>query len=637
MFSITLKDGSKKEFTRPITSAQLAESISPSLLKKSCIARVNGELWDMSRELPHNAQVELLTKDDPEVLEIIRHDTAHVLAEAVKALYKDVQVTIGPAIDDGFYYDFHKKEPFRPEDLLKIEKKMKEIVEAKKPFLREEWSRDKAVKHFTDIGEEFKVEVIKDIPADQTLTVYRQGDFLDLCRGPHLPHTGFVGTAFKLTKIAGAYWRGNAKNPMLQRIYGTAWATQEQLDDYLHMLEEAEKRDHRKLGPQLDLFHLQDEAPGAVFWHPKGWFVYRTIQNYIRNKLEPQGYQEVNTPQIVAQSLWDASGHTEKFYENMFVIPNEPQNYVVKPMNCPCHVQIFKQGLKSYKDLPLRMAEFGSCHRNEPTGALHGIMRVRAFTQDDAHIFCTEEQINSEVKKFCGLLKEVYHDFGFDDFYVKFSDRPEKRAGSDATWDKAEQALKDATHAAGLDFTLNQGEGAFYGPKLEFVLRDSLKREWQCGTIQVDFVLPERLDAHYVDHNGDKVRPVMLHRAILGSFERFIGILIEHYAGKLPLWLAPTQVAICNVNEEVLPYVDAVHKELEKSGLRVMKDISSKTISYKVRDHSTHKIPYILVIGKNEMQDKTVTVRTLGEQKTDVLALDEFIQKIQKQILAKAY
>jgi len=635
MFATTLKDGSKKEFSKAVTGAELAKAVSPSLLKKACVIRVNDELWDLSRELPDNAHVEILTKDDPEVLEIIRHDTAHVLAEAVKELYKNVQVTIGPSIQDGFYYDFHKKEPFHPDDLPKIEKKMREIIAAKKPFIREVWSRKQAIEYFKSIGENFKVEVIQDIPEGEDLSIYKQGDFLDLCRGPHLPHTGFIGTAFKLTKISGAYWRGDARNPMLQRIYGTAWVTEQQLEDYLHMIEEAEKRDHRKLGPQLNLFHLQDEAPGAVFWHQKGWFIYRTIKNYIRSKLEEQDYQEVNTPQILVQSLWDASGHTEKFYENMFIIPDKPQNHVVKPMNCPCHVQIFKQGIKSYKDLPLRMAEFGSCHRNEPTGALHGIIRVRAFTQDDAHIFCTENQINEEVKKFCNLLKDVYHDFGFDDFYVKFSDRPEQRTGSDETWDKAEKSLKDATDALGLDYVLNKGEGAFYGPKLEFVLRDSLKREWQCGTIQVDFVLPERLNAYYVDHHGDKVRPVMLHRAILGSFERFIGILIEHYAGKFPLWLTPVQTMICNVNDDVLPYAEQLHHRLEAAGIRVMKDISHKTISYKVRDHSMQKIPYILVIGKNEMQDQTVTVRTLGEQKTQLMSVDGFIKNVLEKVKNK--
>lgn len=629
MFSIVLKDGSKKEFNQSITGIQLAESISSSLAKKACLVKVNGELWDLSRELTPHAQVEILTREDPEVLEVLRHDAAHVFAEAIKALYKDVQVTIGPAIENGFYYDFYKKEPFHPEELEKIEQKMRDIVDAKEPFTREVWDRSKAIQYFKSIGEHFKVEIIEGIPGDQDISVYKQGNFIDLCRGPHMPHTGFVGKAFKLTKISGAYWRGDSKNPMLQRIYGTAWATDQQLKDYLHMIEEAEKRDHRKLGPQLGLFHLQEEAVGSVFWHPKGWTLYKIIEQYIRQSQEKYGFVEVKTPQLLDKKLWEMSGHWEKFRENMFVFTEEHDHgYALKPMSCPCHVQIFKQGIKSYRDLPLRMAEFGCCHRNEAKGALHGIMRVRAFNQDDGHIFCTPDQIVEETKRFCEMLRETYHDLGFDHFKVRFSDRPEKRAGSDEVWDQAEQALKEAALSAGLDLILNPGEGAFYGPKLEFVLSDALGREWQCGTWQVDFVLPERLGAHYIDEKGEKKHAVMLHKAVLGTFERFIGIMIEHYAGAFPFWLSPVQIVVTTITDAYNNYAQEIFNQLKAQGYRVEIDTRNEKIGYKVREHSLQKIPYILVIGKNEATDHTVTVRTLGEQQTETITLDAFSQRI---------
>ncbi len=573
--------------------------------------------------------LEWIEKDSPEGLEILRHDTAHLMAQAVKEVYPETQITIGPAIVDGFYYDFFRETPFTPEDLKLIEERMHLLVDQDIPIHRLELERNEAIQFFKDQGEFFKAEIIEGIPEGEKISLYTQGGFTDLCRGPHMVSTKDIGHAFKLTKLAGAYWRGDSKNPMLQRIYGTVWSTEEELRDYLHRLEEAAKRDHRRLGVALELFHLQEEAPGSIFWHPKGWSLYQTLTNYIRKRLENCGYVEVKTPQILDVRLWKASGHWEKFRDSMFAFEEaDGKMMAIKPMNCPCHVQIFRQGLKSYRDLPLRMAEFGSCHRNEPSGALHGLMRVRAFTQDDAHIFCTPDQIVSETQQFCELLKSVYADFGLTDLSVKFSDRPKVRAGSDETWDQAEKALKAASEAAHLDYTLNPGEGAFYGPKLEFVLRDSLGRDWQCGTLQVDFVLPERLDATYVGEDGQKHRPVMLHRAILGSLERFIGILIEHYAGKFPLWLAPVQGVVAPITEAAHEYADRVFGRLKDVGMRLVMDSRNEKISYKIREHSLQKVPYILVVGKKEAEQGTVTVRELGGESQRTMDLDAFIEYI---------
>ncbi|MHA1597791.1 MAG: threonine--tRNA ligase, partial [Alphaproteobacteria bacterium] len=551
-----------------------------------------------------------------------------VLAEAVKELYPDVQVTIGPSIENGFFYDFAVAEPFTPDDLEKIEARMHDIVARDEVISREVWDRDEAIEFFKGLGESYKAEIISDLPKDETITLYRQGDFIDLCRGPHLPSTGKLGKHFKLMKLAGAYWRGDSKNEMLQRVYGTAWPDKKQLKQYLHMLEEAEKRDHRRLGREMSLFHLQDVAVGSVFWHPKGWRLYRVIQDYMRHRLDGADYVEVNTPVLVDRQLWEDSGHWGKFREDMFVLESEDKILAVKPMNCPCHVQIFKQGTTSYRDLPIRMAEFGSCYRNEPSGALHGLMRVRAFTQDDAHIFCTEDQITAETEQFCELLLSVYKDFGFTDVVVKFSDRPDVRAGSDDTWDRAEAALKTATEEAGLDWTLNPGEGAFYGPKLEFVLRDTIGREWQCGTLQVDFVLPERLDASYIGEDGAKHRPVMLHRAILGSFERFIGILIEHYAGRFPLWLAPVQVVVATITEAADDYAAEVKHALDAAGLAAELDLRNEKINYKVREHSHAHVPVILVVGGREAEETTVAMRRLGGKDQEILALGDAVARL---------
>lgn len=625
MFALFLKDGSEKKFDKPITGLELATSISPKLAKEAAAIKANGNLIDLNITLPANAQVEIITKNTADGLDIIRHDAAHLFAQAVKELFPETQITIGPSIENGFYYDIYRKDnPINFDDLAKIEKRMHEIVDADIAITREEWNRDDAIPFFKNMGEHFKAEIIESIPQGEVISLYRQGKFIDLCRGPHMPSTKRVGHAFKLMKLAGAYWRGDHRNVMLQRVYGTAWATQSELDAYLHMLEEAEKRDHRRLGQELNLFHMQEEAVGSVFWHPKGWTIYRTLENFVRNRLEKNNYVEVKTPQLLDRSLWEASGHWEKFRENMFTVDaDEEKVLAIKPMNCPCHVQIFKQGIKSYRDLPLRMSEFGSCHRNEPSGGLHGIMRVRAFVQDDAHIFCTPEQIISETKAFCDLLKSVYQDLGFDDFYVKFSDRPEKRAGSDDIWDKAENALMEASKAAGLDFTINSGEGAFYGPKLEFVLKDSIGREWQCGTLQVDFVLPERLDANYIGEDGAKHRPVMLHRAILGSMERFIGVLIEHYAGKFPVWLAPVQVVIAPITSDANSYAEKILQDLKESGIRADIDIRNEKISYKIREHSLQKVPFIYVVGKREAEENTVAIRTLGGEQQTVKAYND--------------
>jgi threonyl-tRNA synthetase len=619
---ITLPDGSDRSFAQPVTGAELAAAIGPGLAKAAAVMEVDGELQDLDRELPDGARVRFIRYQDEAALPVIRHDCAHVMAEAVQDLYPGTQVTIGPPIEDGFYYDFARDEPFHPEDLERIEARMAEIVAADKPFRREAVSREEARRRFEALGETYKLQLLDAIPTDEPVTLYHQGEWFDLCRGPHGPSTGRIG-AFKLTKIAGAYWRGDSRNAMLQRIYGTAWASQKQLDDYLHRLAEAERRDHRRLGRELDLFHFQEEAAGAAFWHPKGWTLYRAIEAYVRRRLEAAGYVEVKTPQLLDRSLWEASGHWEKFGQHMFVLEAEHRVLAIKPMNCPAHVQIFNQHQHSYRDLPLRMAEFGSCHRNEPSGALHGLMRVRAFTQDDAHIFCTPEQITAETIAVCDLLKSIYRDFGFEDVYVRFADRPPVRAGDDAIWDRAEQALREATAAAGLETELNPGEGAFYGPKLEFVLRDAIGREWQCGTHQVDFVLPERLKASYVAEDGQKHTPVMLHRAILGSMERFIGIVIEEHAGRLPMWLAPVQVVVATITNDSDDYARAVGRALAQAGIRHELDLGSDKIGYKVRQHSLAKVPRIVAVGAREAELGTVSVRRLGEQKQETLALDE--------------
>ncbi|MEK9842933.1 threonine--tRNA ligase [Thalassospira sp.] len=636
MIALTLPDGAVREFDGPVSGFDVAKSISSSLAKKSFAIIVNGEVRDLSREIDTDATIEIVTKGHDEVLPLIRHDCAHVMAEAVQELYPDTQVTIGPSIENGFYYDFARATPFTPDDLVKIEKQMHKIIERNEPIVREVWDRNEAIKFFLDKGEKYKAEIIRDLPETETITCYRQGDFIDLCRGPHAPSTGKIGKAFKLMKVAGAYWRGNSDNEMLQRIYGTCWESKEDLDAYLHMLEEAEKRDHRRLGREMDLFHMQEEAQGSVFWHDKGLKLYRKVENYIRDRLDDAGYQEVRTPQLVDRVLWEKSGHWEKFRENMFTTtPDEddPEKVLaLKPMNCPCHVQIFRLGSKSYRDLPLRMAEFGCCHRNEPSGGLHGIMRVRQFIQDDAHIFCTEDQIVSETKIFCDLLKSVYKDFGFTDILVKFSDRPEVRAGSDEIWDKAETALREAAEEAGLALEINPGEGAFYGPKLEFVLRDAIGRDWQCGTLQADFVLPERLDASYMGEDGEKHRPVMLHRAILGSLERFIGILIENYAGRLPLWLSPVHAVICSITNEADDYAHEVKAALEAKGLNVELDLRNEKINYKVREHSHAKVPMILALGKREAEEKTASVRRIGFKHQKTFGIEELANAMATEI-----
>lgn len=628
MVTITLPDGNTKDFNDKPTGFDVANSISPGLAKAAVAVVVNDEIRDLHREIEADASLNILKRDDEAILEVIRHDAAHVMAEAVQALYPCTQVTIGPAIENGFYYDFYREESFTPDDLEKIEKKMHEIISKDAPFTREVWSRQEAIKFFKDKGEIYKVELIESLPEGEDISIYRQGEWLDLCRGPHLPSTGKIGKAFKLMKLAGAYWRGDSNNVMLQRIYGTAWANEKQLKQYLTMLEEAEKRDHRKLGKELQLFHQQEEAVGQVFWHPKGWSIYQTVQKYLRERLKDD-YQEVNTPQLVDRKLWEESGHWEKFGDNMFTLESEDKTLAVKPMNCPGHVQIFKQGIKSYRDLPLRLAEFGSCFRNEPSGALHGIMRVRNFVQDDAHIFCTEDQIEAETKKFAELLYSVYEDFGFKEVIVKFSDRPEVRAGDDATWDKAEASLKNAVEALDIAYQLNPGEGAFYGPKLEFTLKDAIGREWQCGTLQLDFVLPQRLGALYTDENGERQHPVMIHRAALGSLERFIGILIENFEGKFPVWLAPTQVVVATITDVAVDYAREVQQSLKAAGIKAKLDIAQEKINYKIRQHSVQKVPFIFVVGAKEAEQKTVAIRELGGKDQEILALDAAISKMQ--------
>jgi threonyl-tRNA synthetase len=628
MVAITLPDGSVKNFERPVTGSELAASIGPGLAKAALAVKVDGEVKDLAAPIGRDAKVEIVTSKSPDALPLIRHDAAHVMAEAVQELFPGTQVTFGPATETGFYYDFAREEPFSSEDLAVIEARMHDIVKRDEAITREVWSRDQAVDYFRGIKEQYKAEWIGEIPAGEEISIYRQGKWLDLCVGPHLPSTGKLGHAFKLMRVSGAYWRGDQNNAQLQRIYGTAWPNEEQLKAHLTQLEEAEKRDHRRIGREMDLFHQQEEAVGMVFWHPKGWTLFRVLENYIRGRLEKAGYVEVKTPQLIDRSLWEASGHWEKFGQHMFTTEVENRVLAVKPMNCPGHVQIFRQGLKSYRELPLRMAEFGACHRNEPSGALHGIMRVRAFTQDDAHIFCTEDQVTAESIAFCDLLRSVYKDFGFADITVKFSDRPSVRAGTDATWDKAEKALKDAVEAARLPYTLNPGEGAFYGPKLEFVLRDAIGRDWQCGTLQMDFVLPERLDAHYIGEDGQRHRPVMLHRAILGSVERFIGILIEQHAGRFPLWLAPVQLVVATITGEADPYAGEVLQAARAAGLRAEIDLRNEKINYKVREHSLAKVPVLLVVGKREAENRQVAIRRLGGEAQEVLALDSALQKL---------
>ncbi|MDA7635081.1 threonine--tRNA ligase [Alphaproteobacteria bacterium] len=630
---ITLPDGAKRQYDHHVTALDVAADIGPGLAKAALAARLDGALIDLSHVIETDATLAMVTAKDDDALALIRHDCAHVLAEAVLELYPETQVTIGPSIDNGFYYDFYREAPFSADDLAAIETRMHAIVDRDEVITREVWTRDEAVAFYRKNDEPFKVELVDAIPANETVTFYRQGDFIDLCRGPHAPSTAKIGHAFKLMSVAGAYWRGDSNRPMLQRIYGTAFFQEKELSAYLTMLEEAEKRDHRKLGKALELFHIQEEATGSVFWHPKGWTMYREIESYMRRRLDAANYQEVKTPQMIDRSLWEKSGHWDKFRENMFTAESEGDRILaLKPMNCPGHVQIYRQGITSYRDLPLRMAEFGSCHRNEPSGALHGIMRVRAFTQDDAHIFCTEDQIDSEGRAFCDLLLDIYRDFGFDDVRVKFSDRPETRAGDDATWDKAEAALESATNAAGLDTTLNPGEGAFYGPKLEFVLRDAIGRDWQCGTLQVDFVLPERLDAEYVAEDGSRQRPVMLHRAILGSMERWIGILIEQYAGRMPPWLAPVQVVVAPITDAVTSYAAEVRERLAAHGVRVQLDSRNEKISYKVREHSVAKVPFIIAIGEREQQDGTIALRRLGDKNQETIALDAAVSMLIEEI-----
>jgi threonyl-tRNA synthetase len=629
MPELTLPDGSTRVFDKPVTGVELAEGIGRKLARDAVAIEVDGVLRDLSRPLVDDARVSIITRDAPAGLELLRHDAAHVMAEAVKELYPETQVTIGPAIENGFYYDFARATPFTPEDLERIEARMAEIVGRDEPIAREVWDRDEAIEFFIAQGEHYKAEIIGAIPAGESITLYRQGDFIDLCRGPHLPSTGRLGKAFKLMKLAGAYWRGDSRNEMLQRIYGTAWADEKQLKAYLLRLEEAEKRDHRKLGKQMDLFHFQDEAIGSVFWHPRGWSLFQALIDFMRKRQSEAGYKEVNTPELMDRSLWEASGHWESFGQNMFTSQTEDERiFAIKPMNCPGHVQIFKDDLRSYRELPIRLAEFGKVHRYEPSGALHGLMRVRAFTQDDAHIFCTREQITAESTAVCNLLLSIYSAFGFDDVQIKFADRPEVRVGDDSVWDQAEAALKAAVNAMDLKYSYNPGEGAFYGPKLEFVLRDAIGREWQCGTLQVDLNLPSRLGATYIGADGEKHSPVLLHRAIFGSLERFTGILIEHFAGNLPLWLAPMQVMVTTITSDADDYAAEVLAALHAAGLRADMDLRNEKINYKVREHSVQKVPVILALGKREVDERTVSIRRLGNKGQRVLPLTAMIAEL---------
>ena len=651
MVAITLPDGSIRNYDKPVTGADVAADIGPGLAKAALAVRINGEMKDLLLPLTEDTKLAIVTKKDPDALELLRHDAAHVLAEAVQELFPGTQVTIGPSIENGFYYDFAREQRFTLDDLPKIEAKMREIVDRDEPIKREVWDRDEAIAYFKGIGEHYKAELIEGFPAGEPISIYRQGDkWLDLCRGPHMASTAKLGKAFKLTKLAGAYWRGDSNNAMLQRIYGTAWADEKQLAAHLTMLEEAEKRDHRKIGQEMDLFHLQSEAQGSIFWHPKGYMLWRQLETYMRRRLDAAGYVEVKTPQLMNARQWEASGHWGKYRENMFVVPDEvpgteeegpvltgkSELMALKPMNCPAHVLIFRQGIKSYRDLPMRMAEFGCCHRNEPHGALHGIMRVRQFTQDDAHIFCTEEQIVEEVRLFCELLDVVYKDLGFERYSIKLALRPEKRFGTDEMWDRAENNLREAVRLAGRQgpeygWQELPGEGAFYSPKLEFHLTDAIGRTWQCGTIQLDYVLPERLDASYVGEDGQRHRPVMLHRAVLGAFERFIGILIEHHAGRFPMWLAPVQAVICTITQDANEYADEVAATLRANGLRVELDLSNETINFKVREHSLAKVPVLVVVGKKEAESRKVALRRLGGAAQEILALDEATDRLAKE------
>ena len=633
MVSIKLPDGSKKNFPNSIKGYELAKSISKSLSKSAIALSINGQLKDLNYEINKNCDVEIITNESDLGIEILRHDAAHVMAEAVKILFPDVQITIGPPIENGFYYDFSKKDPFIPEDLIKIEKKMLEIINKNEPFIKEVWDRKKAIKHFEDQGEIYKTQIIKEIPNKDEISIYKQGKFLDLCKGPHSPSTGKIGKFFKLIKLAGAYWRGDSNNEMLQRIYGTAWTTKKDLDDYLKALEEADKRDHRKLGREMDLFHFQEESPGSIFWHEKGWDVFMRLKNYLRKKQFEAGYKEINTPDMLDRSLWEKSGHWEKFKENMFTINTEDKRvFALKPMNCLGCIQVFNQGIKSYKDLPIKIAEFGKVHRYEPSSAVHGMMRVRSFTQDDAHIFCTEDQITNECIQVTNLILKIYKDFGFSKIKINYADRPKKRVGDDKIWDKSEEALLKAVKKSGVDYEINKGEGAFYGPKIEFILKDAINREWQCGTVQVDFNLPERLNANYINEKGEKKKPVLIHRALFGSLERFLGILIEHYNGKFPFWLAPRQVVICPITEKFNNFGSNIYKKILELGFKVELDPRNEKISYKIREHSHKKIPLILIIGEKEKKEKSVTVRELSKESQKFLKLDNFLEYLKKKI-----
>ncbi|MEZ5449058.1 MAG: threonine--tRNA ligase [Thiolinea sp.] len=633
---ITLPDGSQRSFDHPVSVLEVAADIGPGLAKATLAGKVDERMVDASHVIEHDAALSIVTAKSDEALELLRHDAAHVAAQAVQELYPGTQVTIGPAIENGFYYDFARDTPFTPDDLEQIEQRMKDIVKRDLPIVREVWDRETAKQTFAGLGEDYKVQIIEEIiPEGEEVTIYRQGEWFDVCRGPHLPSTGKLGDGFKLMKVAGAYWRGNSDNEMLQRIYGTAWANKKDLKAHLHLLAEAEKRDHRKLGRQLDLFHLQEEAPGQVFWHPHGWTIYQAIETYMRGELRQRNYREIKTPQLVDFSLWEKSGHASKYSEDMFSLVADERHFALKPMNCPCHVQVFNQGLKSYRDLPLRLAEFGSCHRNEMSGALHGLMRVRGFVQDDAHIFCTEDQIQPEVSSFIDFLHDVYQDFGFTDVIYKLSTRPDNRVGSDEIWDKAEKALADALDAKGLAWEEQPGEGAFYGPKIEFTLKDCIGRAWQLGTIQVDFSMPERLGATYVAEDNSRQIPVMLHRAILGSFERFIGILIEHFEGKFPLWLAPVQVMVMNITDNQADYVKTVEKQLRKAGIRASADLRNEKIGFKIREHTLQRVPYLLVVGDREVETASVAVRTRSGQDLGIMSLADLQQKLTSEIASR--
>ena len=635
MITLTFPDGNAREYQAGISGLEVAESIAKSLAKKAVAWAVDGEVLDLADTVDRDAGIRIVTRDDSEALELVRHDCAHVMAEAVQELFPGTQVTIGPVIENGFYYDFHRNEPFSLEDFPAIEKKMREIIQRNRPFSKEIWSREETKKVFAERGEHFKVELVDAIPQDQTIRIYKQGDWFDLCRGPHMTSTGKIGDAFKLMKVAGAYWRGDSNNPVLTRIYGTAWQSKQDLDAYLHALEEAEKRDHRRLGREMDLFHFQEEAPGSVFWHAKGWTLFQELISYMRRRQDDAGYQEVNSPDMMDRGLWEQSGHWEKFRENMFTTETEDERtFAFKPMNCPGHVQIFKNGLKSYRDLPVKLSEFGKVHRYEPSGALHGLMRVRSFTQDDAHIFCAEDQVTAECVKVHELMMSIYRDFGFDNVIVKYSDRPEKRVGSDAVWDKSEAALQHAVEVAGGDVELNPGEGAFYGPKLEYVLRDAIGRDWQCGTLQVDLNLPDRFGAFYIGNDSEKHTPVMLHRAMFGSLERFAGILIEHYAGHFPLWLAPTQVVVATITSGADDYAVEVRDHLRRAGMRAEADLRNEKINYKVREHSVTKVPVILVVGMREVEERAVNIRRLGSRDQTAMSLDEATASLGEEALA---